>query len=153
MEAFKKQFLDSCSAAAEEAGHIFPTMAASEAGLESRFGTSGLAIADFNLFGMKQHQHPEYETVNLPTREFINSDWVVVDAPFIKYPTLAACFADRMATLKRLAPCKGFEHYKAALEATDAAVYVTQVSLKWSTDPERGNKVIDIENEYLAEGK
>jgi flagellum-specific peptidoglycan hydrolase FlgJ len=152
MEAFKRQFLDSTSAAAEAAGHIFPTMAACEAGLESGFGASRLAIADKNLFGMKQHKHPIYLTHNLPTNEFLNGEWEVVNAEWITYPDLAACFADRMATLRRLAPAKGFEHYAAALAAKDAAVYVTQVSLKWSTDPKRGTKVIDIHNEYISIG-
>jgi uncharacterized FlgJ-related protein len=48
----RQQFLDKASQQAEVAPHIFPTMAACEAALESGYGTSGLAISDNNLFGM-----------------------------------------------------------------------------------------------------
>ena len=57
----QKAFLDKASAAATKAAHPFPRMAAAEAALESGYGLSGLAIEDNNLFGMKQHIHPEYK--------------------------------------------------------------------------------------------
>lgn len=148
MEAYKKQFLDNISQAAYQAGHVFPKMAACEAALESGFGTSSLSIADRNLFGMKQHTHPVYGTHNLPTKEFLNSEWVVVTAAWISYPDFASCLKDRMDTLRRLAPQKGFEHYAEALAARDQNSYVTAVSLKWSTDPKRGDKVIAIYDTY-----
>jgi flagellum-specific peptidoglycan hydrolase FlgJ len=145
-----RQFLDKASQQAETAGHIFPTMAACEAALESGYGTSGLAIADFNLFGMKQHKHPIYGTHILPTKEFENGEWIVVDAAWIHYPDQAACFLDRMTTLSRLAPFPGFEHYARALAAPDAETYVREVSMKWSTDPNRGTKVLAIHQAYIG---
>ena len=148
MDIQKKNFLDETSAAAEAAGHIFPSMAACEAALESGYGTSGLAIADHNLFGMKQHSHPEYGTHNLPTKEFVNSEWVVVNAAWVSYPSTKECFQDRMLTLIRLA--KVYPHYAAALAAKDDGVYITEVSKTWSTDPARGQKVIDIHNLHLG---
>ena len=81
-----KQWLAQASAAAAEALHIYPQMAACEAGEESNYGQSMLAKADSNLFGMKQHQHPVYGTVSLPTREFLGGSWKVVSANFVKYP-------------------------------------------------------------------
>ena len=56
----QRQFL--AKAAAAQARHVFPEMAACEAALESGFGKSGLAREDNNLFGMKQHPHPVYGT-------------------------------------------------------------------------------------------
>src|SRR5437868_2889649 len=106
MDHYKVEFLERCDAAAYEAVHLFPEFAACEAALESGYGTSGLAIADHNLFGMKQHTHPVYGTHNLPTREFIHGGWKSEVAHWVKYPTERDCFIDRMATLKRLAPCK-----------------------------------------------
>jgi flagellum-specific peptidoglycan hydrolase FlgJ len=144
----KKNFLDSTSQAAQDAGHCFPTMAACEAALESGYGTSRLAIADHNLFGMKQHQHPVFGTHSLPTKEFLKGDWVTVSADWVSYPADVDCFHDRMLTLVRLS--KAYPHYAAAIQATDAAVYVTEVSKTWSTDPERANKVIAIHNAYLG---
>ena len=150
MDIQRQQFLDNASQQAEIAPHIFPTMAACEAALESGYGTSGLAISDNNLFGMKQHKHPVYGTHILPTKEFEGGEWIVVNAQWVSYPDQAACFTDRMATLQRLAPQAGFEHYARALAATDAATYIREVSAKWSTDPNRGAKVLAIHQSYVG---
>lgn len=91
---------------------------------------------------MKQHQHPIYKTHSLPTKEFLGSLWVEVEANFVTYPDWAACFADRMATIKRLASV--YRHYAAALAADSGAAFVTEVSRTWSTDPERAQKVLAI---------
>lgn len=117
-------------------------MAACEAALESGYGRSQLATQDNNLFGMKQHLHPLYGTHVLSTREFLGGEWVTLNASWITYPDWQACFADRMATLKRLAP--HFPHYAAALGAASATAYVNEVSRSWSTDPARAAKVIAI---------
>ena len=132
-------FLARAYAAAQASGHIFPDWAACEAALESAWGTSRLDLADNNLFGMKQHQHPEYGTVNMPTREEVNDKWVVVDAAFIVYPDWVACFTDRMETLRRLAPY--YPHYENALCASSGIIFVTEVSITWATDKERAAKV------------
>lgn len=135
-------FLRSATDAAASGGCPWPEFVACEAALESGFGKSTLAREDNNLFGMKQHKHPVYGTASLPTEEFLQQHWVRVNADWVKYPTLADCFADRMATLRRLAP--GFEHYAAALSATDGPTFIREVSKTWSTDPNRAQKVLDI---------
>lgn len=149
MDLYQKQFIDKATFGATQARHVFPQMAAAEAALESGYGVSGLAIRDNNLFGMKQHQHPVYGTEILPTKEFINSEWVTVNAEWIKYPDLAACFTDRMNTLQRLAP--NYPHYAAALAAKDAITYINEVSKTWSTDPNRAAKVIEIYKLYVPQ--
>ncbi len=138
----QKDFLHRAFRAAEQAGHIFPEMAACEAALESGYGRSQLAVQDRNLFGMKQHQHPIFGTHSLPTREFLSGQWVALNSNWICYPDWQSCFEDRMATLKRLAAV--YPHYKNALGAASATTYVMEVSRSWSTDPERGQKVLAI---------
>jgi len=145
----QKQFLLKAAAAAKQSGHVFPEMAACEAALESAFGKSGLATLDNNLFGMKQHKHPIYGTHILPTREFENGQWEVVNAAWVHYPDQASCFADRMATLQRLAPV--YPHYAAALDASDRDTYITAVSQTWSTDPNRAAKVQAIYAEMVSD--
>lgn len=142
MNAAEKEFLHFAQLAAEQAGHIYPEMAACEAALESGYGTSKLATQGHNLFGMKQHCHPVYPTLNLPTQEFVKGDWVATSAAWVEYPNLRSCFADRIQTLKRLAPF--YPHYARALAAATATAYVMEVSQTWSTDPGRGEKVLDI---------
>ncbi len=138
---------------ASNALHIWPLMASCEAALESAhkgiFGQSELAREGNNLFGCKQHRHPVHGTLNLPTKENLDGKVEEVEAGFVKYDTFKECFEDRMATLKRLAP--HYRHYAMALAARDPFNYVTHVSLTWSTDPDRAQKVIEIYNEFLAQ--
>jgi flagellum-specific peptidoglycan hydrolase FlgJ len=138
------ELIQKWAALAKDAGHPFPEAAACEAALESAYGLSYLAVHGLNLFGMKQHKVPVFETLSLPTREVQNGLWVTVQAPFVKYPGIKECFSDRLATLKRLANDGDFVRYKIALNAKTAEEFVDSVSRKWSTDPKRGDKVLEI---------
>jgi flagellum-specific peptidoglycan hydrolase FlgJ len=142
----QRQFLDQATAEALAASHPFPRMAACEAALESGYGLSELARDANNLFGMKQHATPVYDTLALPTKEFLNGEWISTTASWVKYPDLQSCFADRLATLQRLAP--EYPHYAAALAAGDATEYIAEVSQTWSTDPQRAQKCLAIYLEY-----
>lgn len=129
-------------AAACAAGVPFPDAQACEVMVETTWLTSDLGVADDNLFGMQQHKHPVWGTVNLPSREFLGGRWVKVNENFVKYPSMEACFQDRMDTLKALAP--QYPHYAAALAAKTPEEFLTQVSLTWSTGPSRGQQCVEI---------
>lgn len=146
MNSSQLDFLTRALAEATKANHPFPRMAACEAALESAWGNSALAREANNLFGMKQHAHPLYGTLALPTREVLDKQWTAVLANWISYPDWASCFADRLATLQRLSNV--YPHYKAALDAANAVTYIVQVSQTWSTDPDRAKKVLGIFNEW-----
>jgi flagellum-specific peptidoglycan hydrolase FlgJ len=137
LEALKQVF-----AAAMDAAVLFPQAQACEAMVESRWLTSELGVKYNNIFGCKQHVHPVYGTINLPTREFLHGGWVVEGDDFVVYPTLAACFDDRMKTLQMLA--NKYAHYAAALVAKTPEEFVTQVSMTWSTSPTRAKDCISI---------
>lgn len=141
----KKAFVNVASDGAREAGHPWPEFAACEAALESDYGQSSLARNDNNLFGCKQHSHPIYGAVYLPTREFLSGSWTTVEGEFVRYPSYAASFKDRIDTLKRLAPL--YPHYRAALNAKNGEEFVKEVSKTWSTDPLRAEKVLAIYKE------
>jgi len=136
------EWLVAAAESAKAAGHIFPEMAACEAAVESSWGTSVLARSDHNLFGCKQHEHPVYGTVHIPTREFVDQRWITVDAAWVEYPDDAASFADRMKTLRALTTT--YPHYLRALIADTPEEYVTEVSQSWSTDPHRAATCISI---------
>jgi len=147
MNDLQRQFLDHATAEAVRANHPFAQMAACEAALESSWGNSQLAREGNNLFGMKQHAHPIYGTMTLPTRECLDGKWMSCSANWVKYRDWRGCFADRLATLERLSNV--YSHYKAALDAKDARTYIMEVSSTWSTDPLRGLKVWDIYQDYV----
>lgn len=142
MNQFGRIFISAATRYATQAQHVWPEFAACEAALESNFGASLLAVQDNNLFGMKQHKHHVYGDHILPTNEFLNGEWITVDADFVHYPSWRECFQDRMATLLRLAAV--YPHYARALDARDGETYVREVSETWSTDPKRGEKVLAI---------
>jgi flagellum-specific peptidoglycan hydrolase FlgJ len=143
----QREWVIEVAAAAAQAGHVFPRMAACEGALESGYGTSALARFGFNVFGCKQHVHPIYGTLNLPTKEFLDDQWQVVNAEWVKYDNFEEAFADRIETLKRLSDA--YPHYAAALAAPGPINYINQVSQTWSTDPGRAAKVITIYNEVF----
>jgi flagellum-specific peptidoglycan hydrolase FlgJ len=147
-----QQWLSNIAAEAEQGGHVFPKYAACEAALESAekglFGASTLALKGHNLFGEKYHQGSPFGELALPTKEFLQGQWVDQTAYWVNYPTFAACFKDRMATLVRLRHM--YPHYDAALNATNGETYVQEVSQTWSTDPTRAAKVLQIYTEYFG---
>lgn len=149
MSPQQQDFIRRAFQAAVDAHHVFAAMAACEAALESGYGHSVLAELDNNLFGMKQHQHPLFQTISLPTREFLNGEFVATEANWIRYPDWQSCFEDRMATLQRLAP--QLSHYRDALNAATGADYVRAVSMTWSTDPQRAQKVLAIYNSVAGD--
>jgi flagellum-specific peptidoglycan hydrolase FlgJ len=149
MNDSQRQFLERATVEATKAGHPFPQMAACEAALESGWGHSQLAREANNLFGCKQHVHAVYGTMNLPTSEFENGQWIQAVAHWVVYPDWASCFADRLATLQRLASV--YPHYAAALSAVEPGIYISEVSLTWSTDPERAAKVLSIYHRFVAD--
>ncbi len=144
----QRDWLTSIAEQAKEAQHVFPEMAACEAAEESRFGESRLAKEDNNLFGLKVHWHNVYDSVSLPTKEFLDGSWQVLNQNFEKYATLQECFEDRMKTLTRLAP--HFAHYAEALVAKTPQEYVRCVSASWSTDPQRAQKVQAIYDDFKS---
>ena len=140
----QSDFLLSAYNAAVEAKHIFPEFAACEAALESAWGHSQLTLQANNLFGQKQ-SHPPLDgtdTLAMPTREYLHGSWVTVLANWVEFPNWVGSFSARMQLLQRLGP--NYPHYAAALLSSNGEQFVTQVSLSWSTDPQRAGKVLSI---------
>lgn len=135
-------FLIATAKAAQAAHHVWPEAAACEAAVETAWGTSQGYLKANNLFGMKQHEHALYGSIVLPTREYIHGIWRSESDAFVLYPSVEACFADRMDTLKRLSGA--YPHYAAALAATNPQEYLRQVSQSWSTDQLRAQTCIKI---------
>lgn len=145
MDLSQTQFIARATQQAEQAGHVWPVMAACEAALESGWGRSSLAIQANNLFGVKSRTAPY---VSLPTHEWIDEQWVVIESTWREYEDQAACFADRMSILRRMAPST--QNYATALAASTPEQYVLAVSRSWSTDPDRASKALAIYKEVTS---
>lgn len=128
--------------------HLFPKHSCCEVALESAWGKSKLFIEGKNPFGMKQGPHTtQFETMTIPTKEFIHGQWItVLDAVWVKFPTLQIAFNERMSLLQRLR--KKYSNYDAALMAGTGETFIYWVSKTWSTDENRGEKVMSIYKKY-----
>jgi flagellum-specific peptidoglycan hydrolase FlgJ len=147
MVLYQSTFLKQMLVGAYNALHPFPAYAASEAALESGYGVSEAFIKARNPFGLKQHAHPIYGTLSLPTREFLHGSWVVVDAEWVLYPTYDAAFKDRLDTLKRMTSLYGL-----SLAAKTGEEFIIDVSKHWSTDPQRAQKVLAVHATAVRDG-
>jgi flagellum-specific peptidoglycan hydrolase FlgJ len=137
-------FLYKAYRAAVDGDHIFPEHAACEAALESAWGCSMLATKANNLFGQKQ-AHPPLpgtKTLMLITEEYLKKQWVTVPANWVQFAHWGECFRARMELLERLSAA--YPHYAAALVATNGDGFAREVSISWSTDPDRALKVLQI---------
>jgi len=140
----EQEFLGRAVEAARAAGHVWPEYAACEAALESAWGGSALAVQANNLFGQKQTRPPVAGTgtVEMETRECYNGEWMTVPAEWVKFADWTASFAERMRLLER--GSARYPHYAEALAAGTGEGFVRAVSMTWSTDPGRAEKILAI---------
>lgn len=151
LTAEQVDFLQRQRTAAQIARHVWPEYAACEAALETAWGTSELFFRAKNVFGEKQHVVPVFLTITLPTWEVINGRRAETTASFIWFPSPIEAYESRMATLWRLA----YPEYADALAAVTGEGFVTNVSKRWSTDPDRAAKVLaiyDAHKDVFAQG-
>jgi len=149
------EFLINAANAARAANHIWPNYAACETALESAWGTSRLAVEANNLFGQKQSRPPLLNTltISLPTKEFIprtggGGNWVQQSADWVHFPDITACFRARMSMLRN--ESDRHPHFAAALAAQSGEQFIRAVSITWSTDPARAEKVLSIYRIHTA---
>lgn len=148
MDEQRKDFLITTAAAAlaaEAAGApINVPVAVAQAALESAFGRSGLARDANNLFGIKAGSSWDGPTLDLPTREFVDGQWIGTVATWRKYDELVDCFADYGELIARVYP-------QSAAAKGDPRAYLeglTSGELKYATDPDYTNKVWSIVERY-----
>ena len=144
----RAQFLQEALAAAKQglkAGHRYnPIIAAAQAALESNWGRSQLARRANNLKGVKAGRSWDGPTITLPTREFLNNQWVTVDAKWRMYIDWAHAFADYGRLIERVYP-------QAAAVASNARAFLEALvsgQLKYATDPDYVAKVWRIVEQY-----
>lgn len=118
--------------AARIAGAKYPELVAAQWALESAHGTK--TSGRNNFFGLKG------TGTTTPTQEFINNQWISINASFIDFPDLQTCvvyLVDRWY--------KDFKTYKGCNNAADrneAARWLEREG--YATDPTYADKLIDL---------
>lgn len=103
---------------------ILASLTAAQAILESGWGKSELAIKANNLFGIKGKYNGQ--SVTIKTKEFVDGQWILVDAAFKKYPTWQEGVADhsnKFLTMDRYAKLRNCKDYKLACKYVFEAGY------------------------------
>ncbi|ANN70928.1 glycoside hydrolase family 73 protein [Bordetella bronchialis] len=110
-----------------------------QAALESAWGRSQLAREAFNLFGVKAAAAWQGDVLELPTREYLNGQWVTVPARWRRYPDWLACIDDHAAFLLQN------PRYRPAFQFRDGPRFASAVAKAgYATDPTYAAKIISI---------
>jgi len=123
--------------AAKKAGAKFPEVVAAQWQLESSGGTA--TSGKNNYFGLKG------SGTNVDTKEFVDGQWITINAGFIDFPGLQAC-VDYLVSHWY----KDFNVYK-GVNNTNNRNECAQALVKqgYATDPEYAKKLIQIMNQKL----
>ena len=108
---------------------ILASLTAAQALIESNKGNSGLAVKGNNLFGIKGEYNGQ--SVTMPTKEFVNGQYVTVNAAFRKYPSWAESISDHSAMFNRMSRysnLRGLTDYKLACQRVKEDGYATAPS-------------------------
>lgn len=123
-----------------------PSISIAQAILESDWGQSDLAAQYNNLYGVKGGEEPY--TVSLPTLEYVDGEWVSVEANFKVYDSWTSSIEDH-AQLMREGTSWNPEQYREVVEAPtyrEAAYALQQAG--YATDPGYPEKLIGLIEAY-----
>lgn len=123
---------------------VNPEATAAHAALESGFGQSQLTREANNLFGVTKGSWPG-PVINLPTREYVDGEWVTVTRPFRRYATWLESVTDYAGIAARLYPW-AVEH------RANPLAWLTGLFIlgpyRWATDPAIYPKVVSILDKF-----
>nr|WP_313469903.1 glycoside hydrolase family 73 protein [Carnobacterium sp.] len=130
----------------EEKYAILPSVSIAQAILESDWGRSELSLKNNNFFGIKGSD-PD-QTVVMNTKEFVDGQWIEVEAPFRKYTSWQESMDDH-AKLFVEGTTWNPDQYAAVLAAKDykEAAHALEAS-GYATDPDYPEKLISLIEEF-----
>ncbi len=160
-DAVRKDFITRALSAADGAqaggAPIIASIAAAQAALESRYGTSQLALQAANLFGMKAGKTWRGDVLSLPTTEMdANGNPYPATAFWRRYANWQECFADYGSVIGGRS---WFADAAAAARAGDALGFLDGLLVirdsrgdveepGWSTDPNYRDKVLSVAQKW-----
>jgi flagellum-specific peptidoglycan hydrolase FlgJ len=116
-----------------------------QAALESSWMQSMLAVKANNLFGVKADASWTGDTLDMPTREYLKGQWVVVTAHWRKYSSIEECLKDHVRFFKQ-----NPRYAKALQYPHDGIAFAREVAnAGYATDPQYADKLIAVIRSHL----
>ena len=127
---------------------ILPSITGAQAILESGWGSSELAKApNNNLFGIKDSEDWHGEIVTVPTQEYLNGDYITVNAAFRKYATWNDSVVDHAKFFTSTEWRK--DNYRKVVNETDYRIAAQELkNAGYATDPNYPGKLIRLIEAY-----
>ena len=127
---------------------ILPSITAAQAILESGWGSSQLAKApNNNLFGIKDSEDWHGEIVTVPTQEYLNGDYITVNAAFRKYASWNDSVVDHAKFFTSTEWRK--DNYRKVVNETDYRIAAQELkNAGYATDPTYPGKLIRLIEAY-----
>ena len=127
---------------------ILPSITAAQAILESGWGSSELAKApNNNLFGIKDSEDWHGEIVTVPTQEYLNGDYITVNAAFRKYASWNDSVVDHAKFFTSTEWRK--DNYRKVVNETDYRIAAQELkNAGYATDPSYPGKLISLIEAY-----
>ena len=127
---------------------ILPSITAAQAILESGWGSSELAKApNNNLFGIKDSEDWHGEIVTVPTQEYLNGDYITVNAAFRKYASWNDSVVDHAKFFTSTEWRK--DNYRKVVNETDYRIAAQELkNAGYATDPNYPGKLIRLIEAY-----
>lgn len=132
-----------------DANDLYASVMIAQAALESGWGQSGLGSApNYNLFGIKGTYNGQ--SVTMATQEYVNSQWIWVNAAFRKYPSYTESFQDNAYVLRNTSFQSGVYFYSGAWKSNttsyrDATAWLTG---RYATAPTYASSLNAIIEQY-----
>ena len=127
---------------------VLPSITAAQAILESGWGSSELAKApNNNLFGIKDSEDWHGEIVTVPTQEYLNGDYITVNAAFRKYASWNDSVVDHAKFFTSTEWRK--DNYRKVVNETDYRIAAQELkNAGYATDPSYAGKLIRLIEAY-----
>ena len=127
---------------------VLPSITAAQAILESGWGSSELAKApNNNLFGIKDSEDWNGEIVTVPTQEYVNGDYIKINAAFRKYTSWNDSVVDHAKFFTSTEWRKN--NYRKVVNETDYRIAAQELkNAGYATDPSYPRKLIRLIEAY-----
>ncbi|MBS5928689.1 MAG: glucosaminidase domain-containing protein [Clostridium sp.] len=124
---------------------IFPSVTIAQAIHESAWGKSDLSVQANNLFGVKADENWKGETIEMPTKEYINGEEIIVIAKWRKYASFEDSIRDHGKFLKENSRYENAGVFKAK-DYKEQAYAIRMAG--YATDPQYASLICNIIESY-----